>query len=204
MDQIELAKQHFLDGLDLLSRQEYAGAEQKLREAHRLVPERVSVLTNLSVALLKQGKQTEAKHYAEKSVEFDPANSEGWLNLASCYDADKAYQKALSCLDKALAQRPEYAQAWMNRGCVLHNQKLYDEALVHYKKAIAIDSNYADAYFNQGQSLSKLDKYVEACAAYKIAVSLNHNIPYLHGSWLRALLGLFRRSLRANHAGNRK
>ena len=190
MDQIELAKQYFFEGLDLLSRQEYAGAEQKLMAAYQLVPERVSVLTNLSAALLKQGKIVEARRYAEKSVELDPANPEGWLNLASCDDADKDYPGALSCLDKALAQRPDYAQAWMNKGCVLHNQKLYVQALEQYSQAISLNPNFAEAYFNQGQSLSRLDKYAEACEAFQIAVGLDQEIPYVHGSWLRALLKL--------------
>ena len=84
MNSEEQAKALFFEGLDLLAHEDYAGAERKLREARGLVPQRVSVLTNLSAALLRQDKLAEAKALAEQSVALDERNAEGWVNLGYC------------------------------------------------------------------------------------------------------------------------
>jgi Flp pilus assembly protein TadD len=55
----ERARSLFFAALECLAREDYAGAEARLRDAHRLVPERVSVWTNLSAALLRQDKTAE-------------------------------------------------------------------------------------------------------------------------------------------------
>lgn len=175
MSQLEVAKSLFLDGLDRLMSDDYAGAEHKLRAAHRLAPDRVSVLTNLSAALLKQGKIAEAKTYAERSVELDASNAAGWLNLASCVGKQGGLMSALALYDKVLTLEPDYPEAWLSRGAVLHDLARSDEALACYDRALALKPDYADAWSNRGIVLKDRKRYDEALACYEKAIALKPN-----------------------------
>src|SRR3954469_1595818 len=111
----EQARTLFLEALECMGREDYAAAEARLREAHRLVPERVSVLTNLSAVLLRQDKIADAANYAEQSVALDPENAQGWLNLAGCRRRRRALAEALQCCERCVAAKPDYAEAWSSR-----------------------------------------------------------------------------------------
>ena len=173
MDKLELAKKLFFEGLELISGEDYENAEQKFREAHSLVPDRVSVLTNLSLALLKQGKFSDSKKYAELSVELDDKNAEGWLNLGVCLQKEDNAIQALESCDKAIALNPDYAEAWSNRGAVLHDLKRHDDALVSCDKALALKPDHVEAWLNLGVTLHDLTQLDEALASYDKAIALN-------------------------------
>src|SRR5216684_4047957 len=190
MNQFELAKKLFIEGLGFLIAEEYENAEQKLREAHRLVPDRISVLTNLSAALLKQDKVAESKKYAEMSVERDDKNAEGWLNLGSCLKKECNFTPALESYDKAIALKPDYAEAWSNRGLALKDLKRFDEALASCDKAIALKPDFAEAWVSRGITLNDLKRFDEALASYDKAMALKENMPYVFGEWLLAKMHL--------------
>ena len=61
MTDIEIAKQLFLDGLNLIQNKEFEKAEKRFLKSLELVADRESVLNNLSSAQIKLGKYQEAK-----------------------------------------------------------------------------------------------------------------------------------------------
>jgi len=165
----ENARNLFFEGLDLLAREDYAGAEGKLRAAERLAPERVSVLTNLSAALLRQDKVAESKRYAEKSVALDESNAEGWLNLGHCLRNEGDLAAALQCCERSVALKPDYVEAWSNRGGVLLDLQRYAEALADCERAIALRPDHPQAWSNRGLALNALPG---ASFASRVAASL--------------------------------
>ena len=168
---LERARTLFSEGLDLLTREDYASAERKLREAHLLVPDRVSVLTNLSAALLRQDKLAEAKQHAQRSVDLDSSNAEGWLNLSYCLRKEREMAAALECCERSTALKPGYAEAWSNRAALLLDLERHGEALASCEKAIAARSNYAEAWSNRGLALNALQRSEEALASFDQAIA---------------------------------
>ena len=141
MDNFELGRQYFLDGLDLISRGDFDGAESKFISSLDLVPNRISTLTNLAVAQLKLKKYSTAKVTSEKAIALDSKNQEAYLNLGLVEQELRRYDEAINHYDKALALNSEYAEAWSNKGNVLQELRRYDEAINHYDKALALKDN---------------------------------------------------------------
>jgi protein O-GlcNAc transferase len=189
--QLESAKALFLEGLDLLVRQDYAGAERKLRQALELAPDRPSVLTNLSAALLRQDKIDEASRWARRSVELDGRNAPGWLNLAFCQRKEGRFAAALESCDRALAIRADYAEAWLGRGLALSALGRFEEALASYDQALETDAGSAEAWANRAVTLQDLKRPDEALASYDRSVALGP-MPYAFGDRQRVRMELCR------------
>jgi len=168
----EQARGLFFEALACLAREDYAGAEARLRQAHRLVPERVSVLTNLAAALLRQDKTNEATQYAEQSVALDGGNADGWLNLAACRRRAGALVEALACCERSIAARPQHPDGWSSRGAALLDLQRPEEALQSCDRAIALQAQHAEAWSNRGLALSALRRFDEAVASYQQATVL--------------------------------
>ena len=66
MTNIETAKQLFVDGLDLIKNNEFEQAEKKFLKSLELIPDRESVLNNLSSAEIKLGKYQNAKNQPQE------------------------------------------------------------------------------------------------------------------------------------------
>ncbi len=101
MSDIEQAKRHFFEALDLIDASDFGNAELQLRAALPFSPGSVSILTNLAVVLLRQNKRGEARGFAEQAIAAGHDNVEATLVLADCYarDDDKSAQ-ALALLEK--------------------------------------------------------------------------------------------------------
>ncbi len=137
-DKHEEARKLFLEGLDFLLNGKFVIAEQRFLQANDLVPDRVSVLTNLSAALLKQGKIYESRKYVQRSVELDPGNVEGWINIGECLARESKFDEALAHYDRAIALEPKSVEALSNRGNILRALNRLDAALADYEKALEL------------------------------------------------------------------
>jgi len=142
MDEFELAKTLFIEGSRLLEEKRYDEAENKLRESLSLIPDRISILTNLSAALVKQGKLHEAKQLIEKIISIDVNTEEAWLNYGLIFVEESNQAEAIKCFDKALNINPDYAEAWLNKGASLLKVDRIEETLVCYERAKSINPGY--------------------------------------------------------------
>ena len=75
MTNIETAKQLFVDGLDLIKDNKFEQAEKKFLKSLKLIPDRESVLNNLSSAQIKLKKYKDAKKSAARVVELNKNNA---------------------------------------------------------------------------------------------------------------------------------
>ncbi len=190
MNQFEAAKGHFLSGLSLFERQDYAAAEAQFRHALALVPDRVSVLSNLSGTLVKQGKFAEAEAFAAKAVAIDSQAADAWQTLGTCLHALNRLDEALASYDRAIKLKPEHAGTYNSRGHALQSQKRFEEALASYDEAIKRKPDFAGAYNDRGNTLQELKRFDEALASYAAAIRLepaNSSAFYNRGFVLRAL-----------------
>jgi predicted TPR repeat methyltransferase len=182
MSDIDQARALFFEALDFLDASNFQAAEARFRKALRLSPRNPAILTNLSVALLQQGKRTDAGDFAAKAVAADPRNVEALLVLADCHTHAGDLSAALDAYDRIIALEPRIAEAHNNRGLVLHRLVRPAEALESCDRAIALSPNLSDAHVNRGNALHALGRHDEALAAYDYALGLS---PYR----VEALLG---------------
>ncbi len=172
MDTFESAKQFFFQGLGFFEKEMFCEAEDCFEKALRLVPDRVSTLTNLSATKIKLKKFAEAKSLASKAIAADKANSEAYLVRGLVELEYKNWTEAVNCFDKAIEFKPDLAEAWSNKGATLNDMQQYEVALAHYAKAIEIKPDYAEAWSNKGVTLNSLRHYDEALAHYDKAIEL--------------------------------
>jgi protein O-GlcNAc transferase len=172
MDTFNSAKQFFFQGLGFFEKEMFSEAEDRFEKALRLVPDRVSTLTNLSATKLKLKKFAEAKSLALSAIAADKRNSEAYLVRGLVELEYKNAAAALDCFDRAIEFKPDLAEAWSNKGAALDDLQRYEEALAHYDKAVEVKPDYAEAWLNKGVTLNNLRRYDEALALYDKAIEL--------------------------------
>ena len=172
MDAFDSAKQFFFQGLGFFEKEMFCEAEDRFEKALRLVPDRVSTLTNLSATKIKLKKFAEAKSLASRAIAEDKGNSEAYLVLGLVELQYKNAAEAIKFFDKAIEFKPDLAEAWTNKGVTLNDLRRYEEALAHYDKAIQVKPDYAEAWLNRGVTLNNLRRCNEALAHYDKAIEL--------------------------------
>lgn len=145
MDAFEQAKTLFLEGIQRFGAEDLRGAEARFRAALAIMPDRVSVLTNLAATLIKLGRAEEAKTLSERAVSLDPANEQGWLNVGLCSVMAQAFGDAVAPFEKAIALSPDFVEAHVNLGITLAAMERFNEAEGCYRRALGIKPNDVDA-----------------------------------------------------------
>jgi tetratricopeptide (TPR) repeat protein len=172
MDAARIASEHFFEGLRALNDGELNLAEKNLLKALELVPDRPSVLTNLSIVYAQQNKLPQALDLAQKALKKEPNEPLFWLQQGAVQIKLRDYDGALSSLDRALEKNPSLAEAHNNRGGAFKELNRLDEALASYDVAISLKPDYAEAYSNRGIVLKELDRLDEALVSHDKAISL--------------------------------
>jgi tetratricopeptide (TPR) repeat protein len=186
--EFELAKSHFLQGLECFNKEMFLEAEALFRKSLSIIPDRESTLTNLSATLVKLEKYSEAEKILKNVLEINNSNQEAWVNLGNVYVKTDREEQALASYEKALSINSKYAEAWSNRGKALIGINQNTEALASYDKAISLKPDYAEAWYNRGVLLSKLKHYDQALTSYDKAISLKPD--YNSALWNKSLVQL--------------
>ena len=173
----ENAKKLFFEALALMDLLNFPDAELRLREALKLAPRQVSVLTNLSIALVQQNRRAEARDFAEKAIAINSENIKSMLVLADCHMHDDRFLEAIAVYEKILALEPGLAEIHNNRGLALERLARHAEALDSYERALAINPEFGNAHANRGNALGTLKRFNEALTAYERALTLRPDFP---------------------------
>ena len=181
MSNSENAKKLFFEALALMDASNFPDAELRLREALRLAPTQVAVLTNLAIALAQQNKRAEARDCAERALAINPDSIEALLVLTDCHTRDERFAEALAAYDRILALEPNAAEIHNNRGLVLERLGRHADALASYDRALSLNPAFANTYVNRGNALHHLSRHDDALAAYERAVALT---PDVAEAWL--------------------
>jgi predicted TPR repeat methyltransferase len=177
MSDSENAKKLFFEALALMDSSNFQAAESRLREALTLAPGQVSVLTNLSIALVQQNRRAEARDFAEKAIAINSKNVDSLLVLADCHMHDDRFLEAIAVYENVLALKPGLAEIHNNRGLALERLARHAEALDSYERALAINPEFGDAHVNRGNALGTLKRFNEALIAYERALTLRPDFP---------------------------
>ena len=184
MNPFDTAIALFNRAIEHLQREEWDEAEACLRNSLKLVPDRPSILNNLSVALLKLKQFDEAEDLVEKALSIDQNMAAAWAHRAALFSELKRYQAALQSCDRAIQLKPDYAEAYLCRGTILKDLKQHQAALDSFERAIQLRPDFAEAHNNRGNTLSELDRLDEALASYEQGLKLKPDYEYLYGNRL--------------------
>jgi protein O-GlcNAc transferase len=124
------------------------------------------------LAFLQHGRLADAERIFGEILQRAP-NHFGALNLLGIIACqNRAYERAVQLISKAISINPDVAQAYYNRGIALQALKRFQEALVSYNKAIALRPDYAEAYSNRGIVLQALGRLPDGLASCDKAIAL--------------------------------
>jgi tetratricopeptide (TPR) repeat protein len=175
MTDIEIAKQLFLDGLDLIKNNEFEQAENKFLKSLELVPDRESVLNNLSSAQIKLGKYQEAKKSAARVTELNKNNAVAWMNLGVIEQELNNYESSINYFNKAIEIDPLYFHAYNNKGILLCEVGQYQGAIINFDKALELQPDLLNATLNKADAFKELKNFDEALKCIDIALK-NKNL----------------------------
>jgi tetratricopeptide (TPR) repeat protein len=108
----ESAKKYFLEGLLSVENGDFSEAETLFIKALKIIPERVSILTNLSAVQIKLSKFDEAYKVALRSTEIEDYNAAAWLNVGLALFNLNETEGAMQAYSKALRLNPQYLEAF--------------------------------------------------------------------------------------------
>ena len=188
MGSIDQAKALFAEGLTLYGAARFAEAEGRFREADSLAPGRVSILGNLSAALLRQDKIGEALQFARQALQIEPENVEACLNLGTCLEKEGRLDLALEHFLKATTLRPQSVQAWSGCAHAQAAMKQYHQALASYNKALALKPDFVEGWTRYAGVLKDLHWYDDSLEATRKSLALDPAHPdalLLHAVTLR-------------------
>ena len=177
MTNIEIAKQLFEDGLNLIQNKEFEQAEKKFLKSLELVPDRESVLNNLSSAQIKLGKYQEAKKSAARVSELNKNNAVAWMNLGVIEQELNNYESSINYFNKAIKIDPLYFHAYNNKGILLCEVGQYQEAIINFDKAIELQPDLLEAILNKADAFKELKNFDEALKGIDKALKIENLAP---------------------------
>ena len=177
MTDIEIAKQLFEDGLNLIQNKEFAQAEKKFLKSLEIVPDRESVLNNLSSAQIKLGKYENAKKSAKKVIELNQNNAVAWMNLGVIEQELNNFETSINYFNKALEIDPLYFHVYNNKGILLCDAGQYPGAIINFEKALELQPDLVEAILNKADALKELKKFEEALKCIDNAVKIKNLAP---------------------------
>lgn len=162
----EQAKAHFEQGVSLLVPATASQAEACFRASLACLPDRTSALTNLSSALMMQGKFDDALATGMRACELEPANTEAGLNVGLAHEKLGQIEAAMSWYDQVIEWNPAHTSAWTNKSSLLDDLGQHEEAVMSADRAIAADAGNVDAWVNKGVALYHMGLPEKALSCY--------------------------------------
>ena len=170
---LEKAKYHFELGLDAINRGSFSQAEEELRIANELAPNRSSILTNLSAVLIQQQNWPQALALCNQLLSIEPKNLEGLINLGICQIQNTDFDKALHSLNQAIEIDSHSTSAWTNKAIALLEQESFQEASECLHTALALNSDFEEALIALGNLHTELKDYAQGIECFSKVLKLN-------------------------------
>ena len=167
---LEYAKEYFQAGLIFFENGEYEQAKIELLKAYELLPERPSILANLSATLIHLREWEQAQNICEKLLAIEPQDSIGWLNLGVCAAHQEQTHFAIECFDKCLKIDPNSVGALANKGNAHQDLEEFEAADDCYKKVLALDPKYEEALIGKGNLENEFKQYESALEYFNTAL----------------------------------
>jgi tetratricopeptide (TPR) repeat protein len=158
----------------LIVKNDFDGAVQEIRNTLKLYPHSPDALFALGTVLLGV-KPDSALYYCEKAVQLYPNNYVLLHYLASYYNDQGLYQKAINCMDKVIAYQPKNQGLKLERGFYKLNMEDYKGAYNDMDTIPEAYSKYYNTYFNRAKTLYYLNRFKESIKDCDKAIEIDPN-----------------------------
>jgi len=142
---------------------------------------------SLGLALVRQGKLTEAIEHFKTALQIKPEYPDAHTNVGAALADQGKLAEAIDYYREALQSKPDDALAHYNWGVALARQGKMEEAIGHYRQALQSKPNYAEAHNNVGAALADQGKLAEAIDHYRQALQNKPDFALGHYNWGLAL-----------------
>jgi tetratricopeptide (TPR) repeat protein len=141
--------------------EEYDEAIAAWRTGLSYAPRDPSLLTNLSIALLRKGRYEEAIVYAENALAEDPLLPQALNTLGRLYAVRNEHAKALDNFLKAIELQPDVSAQYWNAALALEQLKQYEQALRFVRQYISMERNDPAAQQRAIEKIENLDRMLK-------------------------------------------
>ena len=149
---------------DLLS------AQNEYRKIIEADPNHADALHLSGIIAYQIGKFSIAYSLIIRAIRNNPENPYYHTNLGTVFQAEKQYDKAAKCYQKAIHIKPDYVDAYYNMGNLMSVQQQYEQAIVWYRHALQAAPDHLDARYNMANCYKNLKQYHQAIAGYQEAL----------------------------------
>jgi tetratricopeptide (TPR) repeat protein len=138
-----------------------------------LLPQDPTPFFRLANASFGQGNYQQALLDAEKAIETNAANAQGWIWKGRALDQLGRLAEAESAFRQALQLAPKNAAVHAGLGDVLGQAGRMDEAIEEYEQAVALAPDQVPYRLSLAQAYRLNGQVDEAIAAYRQVLELN-------------------------------
>jgi tetratricopeptide (TPR) repeat protein len=141
----------------------------------------------LAVALVDEGKLTEAIDLFHQALRANPRYGLGHSDLGSVLQSQGRTEEAIHEYQEALQCQPDLVRPRYNLGCILASQGKFAEAIEQYQDALRLEPYASEVRNNLGIALASSGKLDEAKAQFRRAIELRPDFAEAHVNWGHAL-----------------
>jgi tetratricopeptide (TPR) repeat protein len=133
-------------------------------------------------ASIKEKDLQRVLYLAEKAIEIDPNNSNGYTQRCGVYFQTSNFEKAFDDASKAIELKPNTAYAYYIKARIYFRNGENEKAKSDFDKAIEIKPDYIDAYISRGLYFWSEKEYEKAIDDYSKTIELNPNVAYYYAN----------------------
>ena len=163
----ENAVREFNKAIDLMNRQEWKKAIERLTRAVALYPHYAAAWNNLGAAYAHLGDRPHEQEALEKAVSLNDHLAPAFVNLARLAIADRNMGRAETLLDKASSADPANAQTLTLLANVELLQQHYDQAIAACRKVHSLPGSHAVAHYIAAHALEHEKNFSAAEAEFQ-------------------------------------
>lgn len=147
-------------------------AKTYLEKAHHLQADDPTLTLHLANVLKSKGLFKEAIALLTDLIKRHPQQAEGaYNNLGTIYFAEKKWQEAINCYQKALDSAPHYIDAYYNLGLAQTKAGRFDEAIHTYNALLSLSPQHLFAHFQLACLLMQKTQYRTAISHFLLIES---------------------------------
>lgn len=188
-----VAQEKFLQGVQKLDAEDYAGATKDFKDATKRHPERWDIHMNMAIAYSRDAKFNEALGSIETAFR-NGGDKEPivYFNLGNIYQERGMYAEAVNAYRAALAiGDPKDLDTLVNLGAAYLFSFEYENATATYEYIRSIAPDDPRPVHGLGLVLQAQNRYADALEMYELVNTMNPAFAqtYFNKSWVLAALG---------------
>lgn len=177
-------------GLELIASNDFVEAEKHLNNALIANENSSAVLSDLGIAVFRQGRREEALQYFQKAVDIDSTYARGWSNFGSALIECGLINEAVTVCKTAVSLQPNLYEAQKNLASVLSLAGSLKEAARHMLLAAGLKPRTVGSWYEAGNFCREAGMLSRAIYCNRKALSLEPSNTALSVRQIELFMGI--------------